>query len=221
MKGLKENIKKILVEGLLENKLPKLEKHIIEHIESKNTDELSNSDIEEKIYQRFLEKKKYFEEMDLKLKTPENFNYLGEYIDLLISRYEIDSTELLNEVKIDRDTFKKILKNAMDLTVIDINKLVKLCIYFKINLTVTLELLSKSLKLFKINPTPAYAMARYSYRDGKEERSISMRKGLNELIIKASEQVPFKSEERVSTNIDVTQFLLKFEEEYKNVSSLR
>jgi len=221
MKGLKKTIKKILEEGLLENKLPKLEKHIIELIENNNKDELSNSDIEEKIYQRFLEKKKYIEEMDLKLKTPENFNYLGEYIDLLISRHEIDSAELLNEVKIDRDTFKKFLKNAIDLTIIDINKLVKLCIYFKIKLSVTLDLLRKSLKLFKINPTPTNAMARYSYRDGKEERSISMKKGLNELIIKASEQTPFKSEEKVSTNIDVKQFLLKFEEEYKNVSSLR
>lgn len=57
MKELKRHIKKILVEGLLKNKLPKLEKFIIENFDKDGKSKLSNSDIENRIYNKFLKKK--------------------------------------------------------------------------------------------------------------------------------------------------------------------
>ena len=56
-KELKRHIKKILVEGLLKNKLPKLEKYIIGNFDEDDKNDLSNSDIENRIYNKFLKKK--------------------------------------------------------------------------------------------------------------------------------------------------------------------
>lgn len=219
MKELKKNIKKILVEGLLKNKLPELEKYIIGNFDEDDKNDLSNSDIENRIYSKFLEKKKFFEELDLRLKTPENFNFLGEYVYLLISRNETDYENLLREIKIDRDTFKNFLKNNIDITKIEIKKIVTLLLYFKISLPIANNLIKKSVKLFQINPSLSNAMARYSHKDGQNERTKSMKSGLNELLLKASEKKEFKSENLNQTSIKLENFLEQIKKEYDNAST--
>lgn len=221
MKELKKHIKRILVEGLLENKLPELEKFVIENFDKDDKNELSNSDIEDRIYSRFLEKKKFFEELDLKLKSPENLNFLGEYIVLLISRNETDYENLLKKIKMDRKIFKDFLKNNVDVTKIETKKIVTLLLYFNINLPLAKNLIKKSVKLFQLNPSLSNAMARYSHKDGQNERAKSMKSGLNELLLKASEKKEFKSEKFSQTNIKVEDFLEQIEKEYKDVSNPR
>ncbi len=220
MKKSKELIKKILREGILENKLPNFEKYIIDNLESFQSED-SDDDLKARIYSRFLEKKKYFEEIDHKLKVPENLNFIGEYVNFLMIKNEIEYSDINKKIKIDYNTFTNFLKNKIDLTLINIETHVALARFFNISLTTAKILLKKSIKLYQINPNVSNAMARYSYKDGQNERTKSMKMGLDELLLKASDAKPFKSENESNIEINLNQFLIDFEKEYINDSSSR
>jgi hypothetical protein len=66
-----------------------------------------------------------------------------------------------------------------------------------------------------MKPSVLSAIARYSHDKGQEDRNISMRDALNELVLKASEKKHFEHETLIKTNISKEIFIKMFEKEYK------
>jgi len=212
MKTTRSKIVKILQEGMLKGKLKALEAFLLDRIFIRSQAEVrfdystKKADLV-KILQEDLDRKRMLE-------NPDSLNSFGDYLRIFLELNGISLSAAASDNGIDQQTLQRIIDNRIPLTTLQPIVLAKLSRNVNLRLTPAIALIEKSLKLYSFSPTSKGAMARYSPKDGLEQKDKSMRNGVAELMIRASELKPFESKQLVVSNGELKKFLEEFKKAF-------
>jgi hypothetical protein len=147
------------------------------------------------------------------ISEPKHATSLYDYIIVFLKEYPEKRKEisfaLPNDTKALYGIEKKIIK------IIDINpaSLAMICKKIALSLQDAVNLTQKTIQLDNIGNSTANSMARYSYKNGLEEKGESMQKGLNELLLKANANKPLTTSTKTNSSI-VSRYIEEFKEKY-------
>jgi hypothetical protein len=155
-------------------------------------------------------------ERQKKLEEPDSLNSFGDYLKLFLEQNEIALSNAESDYGINKQMLVGIMDNRIPLTVVDPVVLAKLSKGVHLQLVSAVILIEKSLKLYLLDPSRKGAMARYSSKQGLDQKDRSMKDGVAELMMKAAERKSFNTEQQKVIDGDLSKFL----EEFKQAFSL-
>jgi len=215
MKNIRNKIGDILREGLLENRFEEFEFYVFE----KSFSYAPLFDIPEETKNRVLGK---LEELRLekinmknKFENINNANYFGEVLDSFIKYYNVDSRFMISNYNFKYDELKNIITNKVNITTLDEKPFAKFLKNIKASFEDSSKLISKTYKLFCIEPVYKESMARFKPGESFLVKEKSMKKGFNELMLLAdkSKELKINTDCKKSEN-ELEEFIHKFEKEY-------
>lgn len=216
MKNIRNKIGDILREGLEENRFEEFEFYVFE----KSFSYAPLFDIPEETKNRVLGK---LEELRLekinmknKFENINNANYFGEVLESFIKYYNMDSKTIISNYNFKYDDLKYIISNKINITTLDEKPFAIFLKNIKASFEDSINLISKTYKLFCIEPVYKESMARYKPGEAFLVKEKSMRKGFNELMLLAdkSKELKINSECRKSES-ELEEFIHKFRKEYQ------
>lgn len=149
-------------------------------------------------------------ERDRKLQEPASLNSFGDYLRLFLEQNGISLSNAASDYGIDKETLVSIMDNRIPLTVLEPVVLARLSRNVHLHLAAAVVLIGKSLKLYALDPSSKGAMARYSSKEGIDQKDKSMKDGVAELMMKAAERKPFNLEQQIVSNGELKKFLDEF-----------
>jgi hypothetical protein len=215
MKTTRSKIIKVLQEGMLKGKLKALEGFLLERIFIRSQAEVKVEYSKKKaelvkILQGDLERKRMLE-------NPDSLNSFGDYLRIFLELNGISLSAAASNNGIDQQTLERIIDNRIPLTALQPIVLARLSRNTNLAMTPAIVLIEKSLKLYSFSPSSKGAMARYSPKDGLDQKDKSMRNGAAELLIRASESKPFESKQLVVSNRELKRFLEEFKQAFSSL----
>jgi hypothetical protein len=165
---------------------------------------------EEALVKRYLEIR---ERIQL-LENPVTLNTIGDYLSIFLQCKKLSLSDLCGHVKISEDVIRPLTHTpSSDLLNIAPNILAKVCQAIDLTLENALILLRKTFQLASLEIATSHAMARYSPKTD-EKKSSSMKKGVQELLLKASANKPFKKQIDALITSQIETYLQSFQESY-------
>lgn len=197
----------------MQGKLPILEDQLVE-LAFKKTEEPGAKDIIDGVPSAFMQKKKDILEVKEKLKNPNKVSSFQEYIQLFLEDKGFPAEEELIQYGLERDLIRTIIFDPIYILEIPPLKIANLSKRLRLSLESAKLLIKRTCEIISIKPSTRGVMARYSPRNGLDEKDISMKRGVQELMLKASQRRPLKSDQSKIPPQLLEQFLLEFEKAY-------
>jgi len=144
---------------------------------------------------------------------PKHATSLYDYIIAFFKEYPEKRKEVSFALPGDKKTLYGIEKK--NIRIIDINPalLAMICKKIALSLQDAVDLTQKTIQLDNIGNSTASSMARYSYKNGLEEKGESMQKGLNELLLKANADKSQTISKKINSS-KVVRYIEEFKEKY-------
>lgn len=194
-------------------KLPILEDQLVK-LAFKKIEESDTKDITDEALSTFMQKKNNVLEIRNKLKNPDKVSSFQEYIQLFLEDKGFPGEEELIQYGIERDIISTIISDPIYILEIPPSKIANLSKRLLLSLESAKLLIKRTCEIISIKPSTRGVMARYSPRNGLDEKDISMKRGVQELMLKASQRRPLKSDQSKIPPQLLVQFLLEFEKAY-------
>jgi len=217
MKNLRNKIGDILKEGLVENRFEDFEFYMFE----KSFSYAPLFDIPEETKNRVLGKLEELrvEKINLKkkLENINNANYFGEVLESYIKYYNFDTKFIISNFNFKYENLKDIIINRINISSLDEKPFAKFLKHLKAPLNESIDLITKTYKLFCIEPVYKESLARYKPGESFIVKEKSMKKGFNELMLLADKSKELKSNNYCNeSKVEFNEFLNNFKKEYQN-----
>ena len=152
----------------------------------------------------------YGEEESLKrLSKANEFSTIGDYISAFSKAFQYQSREILTSIGINSADANAILNNTKPITSFSIKQVTRLCQELRLSYQNAEALIRNSVASYNLSPLITGGMARYDVKKGADQKDESMKRGLTELLLKASQKKPILVSNKVITDEELNTYLLK------------
>lgn len=205
---------------MLENRLPELESRLVENI--------FNTTPEEHLEENSSKLNHFLEAVHVASKSsshsnestsPEHFHSLGEYIKDVTRKEGRKPQDIFLSIGFSSETAIEILDNRKPVVSFPANEIASLCFHIGLGLQSSKTLLVKSISTYYFAPLVQGGMARYSPTGELEQKELSMKRGMEELLLKASEARPFHSVKFPIAANALESYLQEFEKSFVALDS--
>ncbi len=189
--------------------------YLIDYLTQLNDDQIDENSLSVKEDEIILKLEKEAENIKKRksiILNPKNAIHLYEYISAYFKEYPEKKQTLLSRLSFKRDIVYKIEKKTIKIKDINPSLLAIICQSVSLNINDAIELIKQSIKLNVIGNSTANSMARYSYNKDLGDKDRSMQKGLNELLLKANNNLVVNSANNTDRLID--EYIENFKKNY-------